>query len=143
MRNLIPILAGVISLVAFLGCGGPDTGKDKKDKDKPKKVLTPEERREAGRKLVKKSGCLACHTFPQKDFPTEADNGPDLRKVGAKYVKLEGSEKAALKWLQDHLKDPEKFPGKNNEKYHSKMMSYRHLGDEKILNLAHYLLTLK
>lgn len=85
--------------------------------------------------------CLACHKIGQRG----GDNGPDLSHIGSQLIKEKGSFAKAKKWIILHLKEPQKYKGKNWRKYRStKMPSYRNkLKPQEMEDIADYLLSLK
>jgi cytochrome c551/c552 len=61
---------------------------------------------ERGKRLFETQGCLACHRH--RDFPHgEATQGPDLSRVGAKYLPGSGE-----RWLTGWLRDPARYGSK-------------------------------
>ena len=58
---------------------------------------------ERGKRLFQTQGCLACHRH--RDFPQgEATQGPDLSRVGTKYLPGSGQD-----WLIGWLRDPARY----------------------------------
>lgn len=106
-----------------------------------------------GRTVYLREGCAYCHTQAVRPIITDADLssvtrpgdlalesphllgfqriGPDLMHVGARQPTDE------VAWVVDHLRDP------RAERPWSIMPSYAHLSDEDLLDLAHYLVSLK
>lgn len=85
--------------------------------------------------------CLTCHSIAG----VGAQNGPDLEHVASKFIRLKGGREQARRFFVDHLIDPVNNPGTEKAKYpFTQMPSFLNsLGEEKIQDIAAYLLTLE
>jgi len=93
-----------------------------------------------GKILYTDKMCNTCHHVNRKRGVL---NGPNLAAIGARIVARTGGEDAASRWLHDHLRNPERFPGPERDQFPTTRMPAVPMSDPERERLVAYLLSLR